>query len=147
MWKKILMEDGLKVVLKARHYTRTRTNVRSSSPTTEKQVIRVSNNIAYLGPPKPGPKPRQLLSLPPFPGGYPLAGRKPSATSKYVTAISWLRYYFDDIPPSLIRAHFNEGLVQMRCRYLVGLSNSTKELLMRKLFCRLIRVRSWRREQ
>ncbi|XWS08112.1 hypothetical protein CRYUN_Cryun41cG0051400 [Craigia yunnanensis] len=73
-------------------------------------VIRVSNNVAYLGSPKQGPKPCQLFSLPPFPG-YPLPGKN-SATG-YVTAISWLKYYFDEIPDSAIQSHFNKGLVQM----------------------------------
>ncbi|KAL3835348.1 hypothetical protein ACJIZ3_010084 [Penstemon smallii] len=76
-------------------------------------VIRVSNNIAHLGRPKKGPKARQLLSVPPFPG-HPLPGRK-SASATHVTAISWLKYYFDDIPPPLIQTHFKKGLVQMEC--------------------------------
>ncbi|KAK9286065.1 hypothetical protein L1049_014444 [Liquidambar formosana] len=37
-------------------------------------VIRVSNNMAKLGSSKESPKPRQLLSLPPFPP-HPLAGK------------------------------------------------------------------------
>lgn len=73
-------------------------------------VIRVSKNVAYLGSPKQGPKPRQLLSLPPFPGHH-LPGKN-SATG-HVTAISWLKYYFDEISDSAIQSHFNKGLVSM----------------------------------
>lgn len=71
-------------------------------------VIRVSNNIAYLGSPKEGPKPRQLLSLPPFPGS-PLPGKN----SMNVTAISWVKYYLDDIPDRVIQSHYNKGLVNL----------------------------------
>ncbi|GER40279.1 pseudouridine synthase family protein [Striga asiatica] len=82
-------------------------------PPPSRVVIRVTNHIAHLGHPKEGPKPRQLLSLPPFPGHH-LPGRK-SASAQHVTAISWLKYYFDDIPPPIIQNHFNKGLVQMEC--------------------------------
>lgn len=75
-------------------------------------VVRVTNHIAHLGRPKEGPKPRQLLSLPPF-AGHPLPGK--NSSSSHVTAISWLKYYFDDIPGDVIRSHFNKGLVQMEC--------------------------------
>lgn len=87
------------------------------SPATAEPVIRVSNNIARLGKPKEGPKPRQLLSLPPFPstGTDPLPGRKkdPAAGGqpRRVTAISWVKHYFADIPPEVIQSHFNKGLV------------------------------------
>lgn len=80
-------------------------------PPASAPVIRVSNNIVHLGPPKEGPKPRQLLSLPLFPG-HPLPGRN-STSVAYVTAISWLRYYFNDIPPLQIQKHFHEGLVRI----------------------------------
>ncbi|KAJ4845830.1 hypothetical protein Tsubulata_015045 [Turnera subulata] len=73
-------------------------------------VIRVSNNVARLGPPKDPPKPRQLLSLPPFPG-LPLPGK--NTLYDRITAITWLRYYFDEVPDSAIQYHFNKGLVQM----------------------------------
>ncbi|XVE91123.1 hypothetical protein DITRI_Ditri20bG0129500 [Diplodiscus trichospermus] len=89
-----------------RHYSR----VAPPPPAYADPVIRVSNNVAYLGSPKQDPKPRQLLSLPSFPG-YPLPGKN-SATG-HVTAISWLKYYFDEIPDSAIQSHFNKGLVQM----------------------------------
>ncbi|XWS20600.1 hypothetical protein CRYUN_Cryun31cG0116600 [Craigia yunnanensis] len=89
-----------------RHYSR----VAPPPPVYADPVIRVSNNVAYLGSPKQGPKPRQLLSLSPFPG-YPLPGKN-SATG-HVTAISWLKYYFDEISDSAIQSHFYKGLVQM----------------------------------
>ncbi|CAN4082410.1 unnamed protein product [Withania somnifera] len=79
-------------------------------------VIRVSNNIAHLGRQKEGAKPSQLLSLPPFPG-HPLPGKKvpagPDQPSCHVTAISWIKYYFDEIPGSVIQSHFTKGLVQL----------------------------------
>ncbi|KAE8688234.1 RNA pseudouridine synthase 3 [Hibiscus syriacus] len=90
----------------ARHYSR----VAPPPPAYADPVIRVSNNVAYLGSPKQGPKPRQLLSLPPFPG-YPLPGKN-SATGR-ITAISWLKYYFDEISDSAIQSHFNKGLVEI----------------------------------
>ncbi|CAL9095322.1 unnamed protein product [Musa textilis] len=89
------------------------------SPATAEPVIRVSNNVARLGEPKEGPKPRQLLSLPPFPstGTDPLPGRKkdPAAGGhpRQVTAISWVKHYFADIPPEVIQSHFNKGLVHV----------------------------------
>ncbi|XP_024031022.1 RNA pseudouridine synthase 3, mitochondrial [Morus notabilis] len=73
-------------------------------------VIRVSNNVAQLGGPKEGPKPRQLLSLPPFPG-LPLPGKK----SERVTAITWVKYYFEEVHDNVIQSHFNKSLVQMEC--------------------------------
>lgn len=78
-------------------------------------VIRVENNIARLGPPKEGPKPRQLLSLPPFPssGVNPLPGRKQGSGSGKVTAISWIKHYFAEVEPVLIQSHFNKGLVSL----------------------------------
>ncbi|PIN01127.1 RNA pseudouridylate synthase [Handroanthus impetiginosus] len=90
-----------------------RSKIRPPPPASAPAVIRVTNNIAHLGRPKEGPKPRQLLSLPPFPG-HPLLGRK-STSAAHVTAVSWLKYYFDDIPPPVIQNHFNKGLVQMEC--------------------------------
>ena len=62
-----------------RHYSR----VRPPRPA----VIRVSNNVAHLGPPNLGPKPRQLLSLPPFPG-HQLPGKN-WGNSSHVAAVSW----------------------------------------------------------
>ncbi|XP_078437964.1 pseudouridine synthase family protein isoform X3 [Wolffia australiana] len=85
----------------------------SPPPPTPATVLRVSkNNIAFLGPPKEGPKPRQLLSLPPFPPHdvNPLPGRKNSQPSR-VTAITWTKHYFSDVPPPVIQTHFNQGLV------------------------------------
>ncbi|CAK9176285.1 unnamed protein product [Ilex paraguariensis] len=94
-----------------RHFSR----LSPPSPACAEQVIRVSNNIAHLGRPKEGPKPRQLLSLPPFPA-HPLAGKNSVTTdgqNPHVTAITWIKYYFDEIPGSVIQSHFNKGLVQM----------------------------------
>lgn len=116
MRKKFLNQ---KILLAVRNYSRTST--RLPPPASAKAVIRVSNNVAHLGCPKEGPKPQQLLSLPPFPG-HPLPGRK-SASAHHVTAISWLKYYFDDIPPPVIQSHFNKGLVQMEC---VDSTNSSR---------------------
>ncbi|KAL3512440.1 hypothetical protein ACH5RR_025157 [Cinchona calisaya] len=98
MWNKIVKFSNCAV----RHYSR--------SKIQPPRVIRVKNNVAQLGCPREGPKPRQLLSLPPFPG-HPLPGKK-SSTGR-VTAISWLKYYFDDIPGDVIQSHFNKGLVQI----------------------------------
>ncbi|KAM7277881.1 hypothetical protein ACFE04_005015 [Oxalis oulophora] len=92
-WKK-----SIKAV---RHYSRV------APPKPAPAVIRVVNNIAQLGNPKEGPKPRQLLYLPPFPA-YPLPGKD----SVHVTAINWVKYYFDEIEQSVIESHFNKGLVQ-----------------------------------
>lgn len=84
-------------------------------------VIRVSNSITHLGRPKEGAKPSQLLSLPPFPG-HPLPGKKaatsPDQPSRHVTAISWIKYYFDEIPGSVIQSHFNKGLVSINVSFL-----------------------------
>ncbi|XVF23316.1 hypothetical protein REPUB_Repub13aG0027100 [Reevesia pubescens] len=89
-----------------RHYSR----VAPPPPAYADPVIRVSNHVAYLGSPKQSRKPRQVLSLPSFPS-YPLPGKHSS--TGHVTAISWLKYYFDEIPDSAIQSHFNKGLVQM----------------------------------
>lgn len=112
MWKVIV-----------RNYSRTT----PPSPACVEPLIRVSNNnIAYLGGgQKEAPKPRQLLSLPPFPA-HPLPGKSSlhhSGHHAHVTAITWLKYYFDEIPDSLIQSHFNKGLVQIES------SNSHKSLL------------------
>ncbi|KAJ8532063.1 hypothetical protein K7X08_011986 [Anisodus acutangulus] len=89
---------------------------RSALANRDQAVVRVSNNITYLGYPKEGAKPCQLLSLPPFPG-HPLPGKKaatgPDQPSRHVTAISWIKYYFDEIPGSVILSHFNKGLVRL----------------------------------
>ncbi|KAK4387738.1 RNA pseudouridine synthase 3, mitochondrial [Sesamum angolense] len=103
MRKKFLNQAVLSAV---RHNSKSK--IRPPPPASSPDVIRVTNNIAHLGRPKEGPKPRQLLSLPPFPG-HPLPGRK-STSAEHVTAISWLKYYFDDIPPPLIQSHFNKCL-------------------------------------
>ncbi|KAL0392336.1 UNVERIFIED_CONTAM: RNA pseudouridine synthase 3, mitochondrial [Sesamum radiatum] len=113
MRKKFLNQAVLSAV---RHNSKSK--IRPPPPASSPDVIRVTNNIAHLGRPKEGPKPRQLLSLPPFPG-HPLPGRK-STSAEHVTAISWLKYYFDDIPPPLIQSHFNKGLVQMESLYFRG---------------------------
>jgi hypothetical protein len=74
-------------------------------------VVRVDrNNVARLGAPKPGPRPRQLLSLPPFPAGDdPLPGRK--VAPRRVTAVSWVKHYFADVPQEVVQAHFNKRMV------------------------------------
>ncbi|XP_051126410.1 RNA pseudouridine synthase 3, mitochondrial isoform X2 [Andrographis paniculata] len=100
-----------KKLLNPESFSAVRRNQRSRIRPPPPAVIRVSKHIAYLGRPKEGPKPRQLLSLPPFPG-HPLPGRK-SNTAEHVTAISWLKYYFDDISPSAIQKHFNKGLMEV----------------------------------
>ncbi|PIA48013.1 hypothetical protein AQUCO_01400539v1 [Aquilegia coerulea] len=107
-----------------RHYSR----ICPPSPAHATPIIKVSNNIASLGFTKKDPLPRQLLSLPAFPAklNHPLPGRnlgihvgKPT----HVTAITWLKYYFDDIDGSVIQSLFNKGLVQMECS---DLSNSAQ---------------------
>ena len=86
-------------------------------------VVRVDgSNVARLGAPKPGPRPRQLLSLPPFPAGAdPLPGRK--VAPRRVTAVSWVKHYFADVPQEAVQAHFNRrmvtfctGILPTRCR-------------------------------
>lgn len=98
-------------------------------------VIRVSNNITHLGRQKEGAKPSQLLSLPPFPG-HPLPGKKvatgPDQPSCHVTAISWIKYYFDEIPGSVIQTHFNKGLVQLEFNELFT-SKEGQTRLLRKI--------------
>lgn len=97
------------VLLAVRHFSR----VSPPPPACGVEpVIRVSNHISHLGLPKQGPKPRQLLSLPPFPA-HPLPG-KDSATCgqpSHITAISWVKYYFDGVPNPVIQSLFNKGLV------------------------------------
>ncbi|KAH0876215.1 hypothetical protein HID58_073577 [Brassica napus] len=96
-----------------------------ASPTTRRfsrvappqpAVIRVTNNIAHLGPPKTGPLPRQLMSLPPFPG-HPLLGKNAvngaDGDVGHVTAISWVKYYFEEVQDKTIQSHFTKGLVEM----------------------------------
>ena len=111
MWKNVLHEcQGLFPVV--RHYSR----IAPPRPASAAPVIRVSNNVAQLGSPKEGPKPRQLLSLPPFPA-HPLPGKSLvnlSGLPTHVTAISWIKYYFDEIPGSVVQSHFNKGLVSIR---------------------------------
>ncbi|KAL0927189.1 hypothetical protein M5K25_001352 [Dendrobium thyrsiflorum] len=92
--------------------------------TAAQPVIRVSNNLASLGSPKEGPKPRQLLSLPPFPpdGVDPLPGRKiapehvlgGSFFRRRVTAITWVKHYFDEVPSDVIQRHFRTGMVHLQ---------------------------------
>ncbi|KAI3460020.1 hypothetical protein Pfo_016683 [Paulownia fortunei] len=108
MRKKLLNQQAFSAVRR-----NPKSKIRPPPPASSQAVLRVSNNIAHLGRPKEGPKPRQLLSLPPFPG-HPLPGRK-STSAAHVTAISWLKYYFDDIPPPVIQNHFNKGLMRMEC--------------------------------
>jgi hypothetical protein len=85
-------------------------------------VVRVdANNVARLGAPKPRPRPRQLLSLPPFPAGQdPLPGRK--VAPRRVTAVSWVKHYFADVPQEAVQAHFNRRMVSLCFCPLFGLA-------------------------
>ncbi|XP_037468119.1 RNA pseudouridine synthase 3, mitochondrial-like [Triticum dicoccoides] len=85
------------------------------APPAPAAVVRVdSNNVARLGAPKPGPRPRQLLSLPPFPAGAdPLPGRK--VAPRHVTAVSWVKHCFADVPQEVVQAHFNKRQVYTEC--------------------------------
>ena len=109
MWKKTLNRH--QILLSTRQYSR----ISPPQPAYADPVIRVSNNVAHLGGPKEGPKPRQLLSLPPFPT-HPLPRKNkvyvPGQPAR-VTAISWVKYYFDEIEDSVIQSHFNKGLVSV----------------------------------
>jgi hypothetical protein len=110
MWKnRIRRQQTLLAII--RHYSRISP---PPPPAYADPVIRVSKtNIAHLGGPKKGPKPRQLLSLPPFPG-HPLPGKNSgSGKPGRVTAISWVKYYFDEIADPVIQSHFNKGLVSV----------------------------------
>ncbi|KAL6182373.1 hypothetical protein ACLB2K_043795 [Fragaria x ananassa] len=104
-----------------RHVSLSTRQFSSTSPPPP-PLIRVSNHVAKLGPPKAGPKPRQLLSLPPFPADRHLPGKKSyhDGAVSHVTAVSWLRYYFHEIDDAAIRSHFNKGLVQMECLSSIG---------------------------
>lgn len=98
-----------------RHYSR----ISPPRPAGTDPVIRVVNNVAHLGSPKEGPKPRQLLSMPRFPS-HPLHARcltkcPNEKQSTRVTVISWVKYYFDEVHDSVIQSHFNKGLVQIEC--------------------------------
>ncbi|KAK9102081.1 hypothetical protein Sjap_019335 [Stephania japonica] len=93
----------------------TKFNFLSRASASAAPVIRVSNNIARLGTTKEGPKPRQLLSLPPFPAQLIPSLFRGSDAPLRVTAVSWLKHYFADVPGSVIQLHFNKGLVQMEC--------------------------------
>lgn len=104
--------------LAVRNYSR----IAPPRPASAGPVIRVSNNVAKLGTPKEGRKPRQLLSLPPFPAD-PLPGQSlvnVSGQSTHVTAISWIKYYFDEIPGFVVQSHFNKGLVSVRNCFFFG---------------------------
>ncbi|KAK8934112.1 hypothetical protein KSP39_PZI014661 [Platanthera zijinensis] len=104
-------------------FTRRLSRVAPPPATSAEPVIRVCNNLARLGPPKEGPKPRQLLSLPPFPptGVDPLPGRKCSPPNsldgslfpRRVTAITWVKHYFDEVAPDVIQSHFRDGMVHL----------------------------------
>lgn len=88
------------------------------SPPPPARVIRVSNNVASLDSvPKEGPKPRQLMSLPPFPP-HPLPASSSSSSSSWVTAISWVKHYFRGVNNSIIQSLFTKGLVSRRSIYL-----------------------------
>lgn len=114
-----------------RHYSR----ISPPKPVPVERVIRVSNNIARLDAPKEGPKPRQLLSLPPFPG-HPLPG-KDSVSSvpgkpDRVTAVNWIKYYFKGMWGSVIESHFREGLVSIYplCILFLSLLNLLVDLVL-----------------
>nr|XP_017215735.1 PREDICTED: RNA pseudouridine synthase 3, mitochondrial isoform X2 [Daucus carota subsp. sativus] len=97
--------------LPRRYYSRISIPPRNCTPKSH-TVVRVSpkTNIAHLGPPpKNEYKPRQLLSLPPFPCNHQL----PSLLSSRVTAIMWMKFYFQDIEAPVIQSHFNKGLVHI----------------------------------
>lgn len=108
MWKTKMM--------RASFYQAYRRYSRVAPPQPE--VIRVTNNIAHLGPPKTGPLPRQLMSLPPFPG-HPLPGKNAvngadgDVVGGHVTAISWVKYYFEEVHDKTIQSHFTKGLVSL----------------------------------
>ncbi|KAJ1442755.1 Pseudouridine synthase, RsuA/RluB/C/D/E/F [Sesbania bispinosa] len=113
-----------------RHYSR----IRPPKPVSVEPVIRVSNNIARLDVPKEGPKPRQLLSLPPFPGHLLPAKKSISAPGQHdrVTAVNWIKYYFKGTWGSVIESHFREGLVQME-HLIADDSLTEKEELMKRM--------------
>ncbi|KAL5703880.1 hypothetical protein ACHQM5_022375 [Ranunculus cassubicifolius] len=111
-----------------RHYSR----IRPPPPANASPIIQVSNNISRLGFPKKEVKPRQLLSLPAFPAHlhHPLPGRNTvshHAQPAHVTAVTWLKYYFDEISGSVIQSHFNKGLVQMECSDPTQTSNGEQD--------------------
>ncbi|XP_022997125.1 RNA pseudouridine synthase 3, mitochondrial [Cucurbita maxima] len=119
------------LLLAARYYSR----ISPPPPAYARPVIRVSNNVAQLGSPKEGSKPRQLLSLPPFPG-YPLPRKNQigfSGESTHVTAITWVKHYFDEIHDSVIQSHFRKGLVQVQCPQSGGLDGEGNLKPMRKI--------------
>uniref|UniRef100_A0A2P2II98 RNA pseudouridine synthase 3 isoform X2 n=1 Tax=Rhizophora mucronata TaxID=61149 RepID=A0A2P2II98_RHIMU len=119
MWKTLI-----------RHYSR----IAPPRPVEAKPVIRVSKNVAELGSPKEGPKPRQLLSLPPFPGVHRLPGKNTDGVKGHVTAISWVKYYFSELSAYVIQSHFNKGLVYMECRGSTGsIQNERQAKAMRKI--------------
>ncbi|EOA33269.1 hypothetical protein CARUB_v10022381mg [Capsella rubella] len=113
MWKAKTSFRQIYMAVVTRRYSRL-----APPPST---VIRVTNNVAHLGPPKQGPLPRQLISLPPFPGP-PLPGKNAvdngddGDSGDHVTAISWVKYYFEEIHDKAIQTHFTKGLVQMEFR-------------------------------
>ncbi|KAJ6700538.1 MITOCHONDRIAL RNA PSEUDOURIDINE SYNTHASE [Salix koriyanagi] len=45
---------------------------------------------------------------------FPLPGKN-SLNASHVTAISWVKYYFDEIHDSVIQSHFNKSLVRLEC--------------------------------
>ncbi|KAF9608200.1 hypothetical protein IFM89_007822 [Coptis chinensis] len=124
---KTLLRKG--VLPTVRHYSR----IRPPPPAHAAPIIRVSNNIAQLGSPKKEIKPRQLLSLPAFPAKlqHPLPGRNLGGhygQPSHVTAVTWLKYYFDEICGSVIQSHFNKGLVQMECSDRIDTSKGEQDL-------------------
>ncbi|XP_031500918.1 RNA pseudouridine synthase 3, mitochondrial isoform X2 [Nymphaea colorata] len=124
-----------------RRYSKTR----ASPPPPARVVLRVVNNVAKLEPARTTPRARQLFSLPPFPGvPSRLPGRRippvaegqegGASSSPRVTAITWLRYYLKDVPPKVIRRHFNKGQVKVESFDLIdslGLRNCQMPVLKR----------------
>lgn len=98
----------LRALRGSRFYSRISTPPPNCTPKSH-TVVRVSpkTNIAQLGPPRKNEhKPRQLLSLPPFPCHHPLLPPR-------VTAISWMKFYFQEIDDLVIQSHFKKGLVHI----------------------------------
>ncbi|XP_068650415.1 RNA pseudouridine synthase 3, mitochondrial [Aristolochia californica] len=119
------------------HAVRHFSKIRPPPPAYAAPVIRVSNNIAHLGLPKPGPKPRQLLSMPPFPA-TPLPGKRSGGTaeSSRVTAVSWVKYYFADMPDDVIQSHFNKGLVKLESNFNCSSEQKLEPQFLRKISCK-----------
>ncbi|RVW42794.1 RNA pseudouridine synthase 3, mitochondrial [Vitis vinifera] len=97
MWKNVLHEcQGLFPVV--RHYSR----IAPPRPASAAPVIRVSTS-SPVGIPQRGSKASTATVIAPFPA-HPLPGKSLvnlSGLPTHVTAISWIKYYFDEIPGSV----------------------------------------------